>query len=154
MWSHCVVTSHYKISEYSLLLDYKLYLKKQFFDTKVKKLFKNKQRLAMQLMDEFMSVTETTYLLVDARYTSGKLMLRALSKEYYTIKRIKFNRVIRAKEFATFIRKEEACAVTAGDDIYYVYRYEGKISDLGNAAIIIFWSKADLSDYPINRHLY
>ncbi|GAE90982.1 hypothetical protein JCM21531_4650 [Acetivibrio straminisolvens JCM 21531] len=35
---HCVVTSHYKISEYSLPLNFKLYLKKQFFGQKVKKL--------------------------------------------------------------------------------------------------------------------
>lgn len=155
LWSHCVVTSHYKISEYFLSLDFKLYLRKQFFGTKAKKLFKNKQQLAMQLMDEFIPVTETTYLLVDAWYTSGKLMLHALSKGYHTIGRIKSNRVIYpggikacVKEFATFIRKEETCPVTAGDDIYYVYRYEGKINDLENAVILICWSKADFSDKP------
>ncbi len=155
MWSHCIVTSHYKISEYSLPLNFKLYLRKQFFGTKTKRLFKNKQQLAMQLMDEFVPVTETTYLLVDAWYTSGKLMLHALSKGYHTIGRIKSNRVIYpggiktgVKGFSAFISKEETCPVTAGDDTYYVYRYEGKINDLENAVILICWSKADLSDKP------
>ena len=155
MWSHCVVTSHYKISEYSLPLDYKLYLRKQFFGTKAKKLFRNKQQLAMQLMDEFIAATETTYLLVDNWYTPGKLILHALSKGYHTIGRIKSNRVIypggiktSVKEFATFIRNEETCPATAGDNIHYVYRYEGKINDLENAVILLCWSKADLSDKP------
>jgi len=155
MWSHCVVTSHYKISEYSLPLNFKLYLRKQFFGQKAKKLFKNKQELAMQLIDEFTPVTETTYLLVDAWYTSGKLMLHALKRGYHTIGRIKSNRVIypggiktNIKEFATHICSNETCIVTAGDDNYYVYRYEGKINDLENAVILICWSKKALSDTP------
>ncbi len=70
MWSHCVVTSHYKISDYSLPQNFKLYLRKQFFGNKANKCFKNKQELAMQLIDEFTPVTQTRYLLVDAWYTS------------------------------------------------------------------------------------
>ncbi|GAE90684.1 hypothetical protein JCM21531_4317 [Acetivibrio straminisolvens JCM 21531] len=61
MWSHCVVTSRYKISECSLPLNFKLYLRKQFFDKKVKKLFKNKQEQTMQPIDEFMPVAEIMY---------------------------------------------------------------------------------------------
>jgi len=155
MWSHCIVTSHYKISEYSLPLNYKLYLRKQYFGKKAKKYFKNKQQLAMQLIDEFVPATEITYLLVDAWYTSGKLMLHALRKGYHTIGRIKSNRVIypggiktNVKEFASFIRSNETCPVTAGDDTYYIYRYEGKINDLENAVILICWSKKNLSDKP------
>jgi hypothetical protein len=155
MWSHCVVTSHYKISDYSLPQNFKLYFRKQFFGNKAKKYFKNKQELAMQLIDDFVPVTETTYLLVDAWYTSGKLMLHALKRGYHTIGRIKSNRVIypggiktSVKEFSTFISKDETSLVTAGDDTYYVYRYEGKINDLENAVILFCWSKSDLSDKP------
>jgi len=63
MWSHCVVTSHYKVSEYSLPLNFKLYLRKQYFGKRANKYFKNKHQLAMQLIDEFVPVTKTTYLL-------------------------------------------------------------------------------------------
>jgi|UPI00003C8C68 hypothetical protein len=52
---------------------------------KAKKCFKNKQGLVMLLIDEFAPVTKTTYLLSDAWYTSGKLVLHALSTGYHTI---------------------------------------------------------------------
>ena len=156
MWAHCIVTSHYKISDYSMPLNYKLYLREQFFDKKAKRFFKNKQQLAMQLIDEFLPVTEVTYLLIDAWYTSGKLMLHALSKGYHTIGRIKSNRVIypagiktNVKEFSKLVSKEETCPVTAGNQTYYVYRYEGKINDLENTVILFSWSKKDLSDEPV-----
>lgn len=155
MWSHCIVTSHYKISEYSLPLNFKPYLRKQFFGKRAKKHLKSKHQLAIQLIDEFESVTENTYLLIDSWYTSGKIMLHALKRGYHTIGRIKSNRVIypggiktSVKEFSDLIRKNETCLVTVGDDKYYVYRYEGKINDLDNAVILICWSKADLSDKP------
>lgn len=155
MWSHCIVSSHYKVSEYSLPLNFKLYLRKQFFGKKAKRHFKNKHELAMQLVDEFTPATETTYLLVDAWYTSGKLMLHGLKRGYHTIGRVKSNRVIypfgiktSVKGFSAHIRKNETCPVTAGDNKYYVYRYEGKINDLENAVILMCWSKADLSDKP------
>jgi len=155
MWSHCIVSSHYKVSNYSLPLNFKLYLRKQFYGSKFKKLFKNKHELAMQLVDEFTPATETNYLLVDAWYTSGKLMLHALKRGYHTIGRIKSNRTIypfglkaSVKEFSNHIRKNETCPVTVGENKYYVYRYEGKINDIENAVILICWSKADLSDKP------
>ena len=109
----------------------------------------------MQLIDEFKPATEKTYLLVDAWYTSGKLMLHALKRGYHTIGRIKSNRVIypegiktNVREFSTFISKDETCPVAAGEDTYYVYRNEGKVNDLENAVILFCWSKSDLSDKP------
>jgi len=39
-------------------------------------------------------------------------------------------------------------SVAAGEDIYYVYRYESKTNDLENAVIPICWHEADLSDKP------
>lgn len=136
-------------------MDYKIYLKEENFGKKAKKHFKTKQQLAMELISEFKPVTEVTYLLIDAWYTSGKVILHALSKGYHTIGMIKSNRVIypqgikiSVKEFAKFVRKDETCPVTAGDTTYYVYRYEGKINDIENAVIPISWSKEDLSDTP------
>jgi hypothetical protein len=155
MWSHCIVSSHYKIADYSLPLHFKLYLRKQYFGSKAKRHFKNKHELAMQLVDEFVPASTITYLLIDAWYTSGKLMLHALRRGIHTIGRIKSNRVIypyglktSVKEFSKHIRKDETCPVTAGDNKYYVHRYEGKINDLENAVILICWSKADLCDKP------
>jgi hypothetical protein len=155
MWSHCIVSSHYKIADYSLPLNFKLYLRKQYFGSKAKRHFKNKHELAMQLVDEFVPASTTTYLLIDAWYTSGKLMLHALRRGIHSIGRIKSNRVIypfglktSVKDFSKHVRKNETYPVTVGDSKYYVYRYEGKINDLENAVILICWSKADLSDKP------
>jgi hypothetical protein len=154
MWSHCVVTSHYKVSKYSLPIGFKLYLRKQYFG-KATRRFKSKHDLAMQLIDEFIPASKATYLLIDAWYTSGKLMLHALKSGYHTIGRMKSNRVIypggiktSIKEFSGLIRKNETCPVTVGDDTYYVYRYEGKINDLENAVILSCWERPDLSDAP------
>lgn len=156
MWAHCIVTSHYKISEYSLPQGYKLYLRKEFFGKRAKKHFKNKQELAIDLINEFMPVTERTYLLLDSWYTSGKVMLHALSKGYHTIGRIKSNRVIypggiktSVKTFSQFIHKDETHPVTVDGIKYYVYRYEGKVNDLENTVILLSWTKEDLSDQPI-----
>lgn len=83
-------------------------------------------------------------------------MLHALSKGYHTIGRIKSNRVIypagiktNVKEFSKLVSKDETRPVTVGDQIYYVYRYEGKINDLENAVILFSWGKKDLSDDPV-----
>jgi hypothetical protein len=137
-------------------LNFKLYLRKQFLGKQAKKYFKNKQILAADLIDEFVPVTEITYLLIDAWYTSGKVMLHALSKGYHTIGRIKSNRVVypkdtktSVKEFARLVDISQTCPVTAGDETYYVYRYEGKINGFENIVVLISWNKKDLSDKPI-----
>lgn len=156
VWSHCLVTSHYKISEYSVPVNYKLYMREKFLGKQAKKYFRNKQVLALDLIDEFMPATETTYLLMDAWYTSAKVMLHALSKGYHTIGRIKSNRVMyqkdtktSAKDFAATINKNQTCPVTAGDETYYVYRYEGKINNFENIVVLVSWNKQDLSDKPV-----
>lgn len=155
-WSHCVVTSHYNISDYSVPLSYKLYLRKEFLGKKAAKRFRNKQELAMDLIDEFTPVTDVNYLLIDSWYTSAKVMLHALSRGYHTIGRVKSNRVIypagiktNLSDFAKFVDKFEAYPVTVGDDTYYIYRYEGKLNDLENAVILFSWDKKDLSCQPV-----
>lgn len=156
MWSHCIVTSHYHISEYSIPLNYKLYLRKEFLRKKAAKFFRNKQELAMDLIDEFVPVTDVTYLLIDSWYTSAKVMLHALSEGYHTIGRIESNRVIypggiktNLSNFAKLISKFETCPVTVGEETYYIYRYEGKLNDLENAVILFSWNKKGLSDQPV-----
>ncbi|ABS41728.1 hypothetical protein CFSAN001628_017669 [Clostridium botulinum CFSAN001628] len=49
-----------------LPLNFKLYLRKEVLGLKAKRLFKNKQKPAMFVTDDFASVTEINYLLIDA----------------------------------------------------------------------------------------
>ncbi|QUH18490.1 hypothetical protein HYG84_00275 [Alkaliphilus sp. B6464] len=86
----------------------------------------------MDLIDEFVTVTDVNYLLIDSWYISAKVMLHALSKGYHTIGRIKSNRVIypagiktNLSNFAKLISKSKTYPVTVGEDTYYIYKYEG-----------------------------
>lgn len=153
-WSHCLVTSHYKINDYSIPLDFRQYHRKES-SKKLSKKFLDKNELAMELINEFTPVTKNNYLLVDSWYTSAKILLHGLINGCYTIGRIKSNRVIypagiktNVKKFSSYIRTNETSLVTASNNKYYVYRYEGKLNDIENVVVLISWTKNDLSDNP------
>ena len=153
-WSHCLVTSHYKINDYSIPLDFGQYHRKES-SKKLSKKFLDKNELAMELINEFTPVTKNNYLLVDSWYTSAKILLHGLINGCHTIGRIKSNRVIypagiktNVKKFSSYIRTNETSLVTASNNKYYVYRYEGKVNDIENVVVLISWTKNDLSDNP------
>lgn len=153
-WSHCLVTSHYKINDYSIPLDFRQYHRKES-NKKLSKKFLDKNELAMELINEFTPVTKNNYLLVDSWYTSAKILLHGLINGCHTIGRIKSNRVIypagiktNVKKFSSYIRTNETSLVTASNNKYYVYRYEGKLNDIENVVVLISWTKNDLSDNP------
>lgn len=153
-WSHRLVTSHYKINDYSIPLDFRQYHRKES-SKKLSKKFLDKNELAMELINEFTPVTKNNYLLVDSWYTSAKILLHGLINGCHTIGRIKSNRVIypagiktNVKKFSSYIRTNETSLVTASNNKYYVYRYEGKVNDIENVVVLISWTKNDLSDNP------
>ena len=153
-WSHCLVTSHYKINDYSIPLDFRQYHRKES-SKKLSKKFLDKNELAMELINEFTPVTKNNYLIVDSWYTSAKILLHGLINGCHTIGRIKSNRVIypagiktNVKKFSSYIRTNETSLVTASNNKYYVYRYEGKVNDIENVVVLICWTKNDLSDNP------
>ena len=153
-WSHCLVTSHYKINDYSIPLDFRQYHRKES-SKKLSKKFLDKNELAMELINEFTPVTKNNYLLVDSWYTSAKILLHGLINGCHTIGRIKSNRVIypagiktNVKKFSSYIRTNETSLVTASNNKYYAYRYEGKLNDIENVVVLISWTKNDLSDKP------
>ena len=153
-WSHCLVTSHYKINDYSIPLDFRQYHRKES-SKKLSKKFLDKNELAMELINEFTPVTKNNYLLVDSWYTSAKILLHGLINGCHTIGRIKSSRVIypagiktNVKKFSSYIRTNETSLVTASNNKYYVYRYEGKLNDIENVVVLISWTKNDLSDNP------
>ena len=153
-WPHCLVTSHCKINDYSIPLDFRQYHRKES-SKKLSKKFLDKNELAMELINEFTPVTKNNYLLVDSWYTSAKILLHGLINGCHTIGRIKSNRVIypagiktNVKKFSSYIRTNETSLVTASNNKYYVYRYEGKLNDIENVVVLISWTKNDLSDNP------
>ncbi len=152
MWSDCIVTSHYKINDYSIPLNFKQYQRKEYIKNNPKK-FQDKQQFAMELINEFTPATKTNYLLIDSWYISAKILLHGLVNGCHSIGRIKSNRIIypsgikiNVSKFLKYINPNETRLVTAGNDKYYVYRYEGKLNGIENAVVLISWSKKDLSD--------
>ncbi|OOM58895.1 hypothetical protein CLOBI_37280 [Clostridium beijerinckii] len=82
-------------------------------------------------------------------------MLHGLVNGCHSIGRIKSNRVIYpagikigVDKFSKHIMPNKTSIVTAGNNKYYVYRYEGKLNDIENAVVLISWNKQDLSDNP------
>jgi hypothetical protein len=107
------------------------------------------------LINEFTPATKTNYLLIDSWYTLAKILLHDLVNGCHSIGGIKSNRVIYpagikigVSKFSKHIRLNETSIVTASNNKYYVYRYEGKLSDIENAVVLISWTKQDLSDSP------
>ena len=153
-WSHCLVTSHYKIKDYSIPLNFKQYHRKES-SKKLSKKFLDKNELAMELINEFTPATKINYLLIDSWYTSAKVLLHGLINGCHTIGRIKSNRVIyppgiktNVGKFSSYIKSNETSVVTASNNKYYVYRYEGKLNDIENAVVLISRNKQNLSDKP------
>lgn len=109
----------------------------------------------MELISEFSSATKTNYLLIDSWYTSSQILFHCLANGYHKIGRIKSNRTIypqgikiNVNEFSKYIISNETVLVTAINNKYYVYRYEGKLNDIENAIVLISWKKKDMSDKP------
>ncbi|CAG9701475.1 transposase [Clostridium neonatale] len=82
-------------------------------------------------------------------------LLHGLINGCHTIGRIKSNRVIyppgiktNVGKFSSYIKSNETSVVTASNNKYYVYRYEGKLNDIENAVVLISWNKQNLSDKP------
>lgn len=71
-------------------------------------------------------------------------MLHGLVNGCHSIGRIKSNIVIYASgikvgvnTFLKYINTNETSLVTASNNKYYVYRYEGKLNDIENAVVLI-----------------
>ncbi len=83
----------------------------------------------------------------------SKILFHGLVNGCHSIGRIKSNRVIYpagikigVDKFSKHIMPNETSIVTASNNKYYVYRYDGKLNDIENAVVLTSWSKQDLSD--------
>lgn len=157
IWSHCVVTAHLVSKEFSFAWNFRSYCRETYCEAHGLK-FKSKNDLAIELIKEYESPTEEqVYVLVDSWYTSKKLIDACAAKGYHLIGGLRVNRKIYPKgigikisEFASdFMRKSDTRSVTAGDHSYKLYTYEGKLSDIENAKVLLSWeNEFDSSKSP------
>lgn len=82
--------------------------------------------------------------MINSWYTSAKILLHGLVNDCHSIGRIKSNRIIYPAgikigfdKFSKHIRPNGTSLVTASNNKYYVYRYEGKLNDIENAVVLI-----------------
>ncbi|MCY6356207.1 IS701 family transposase [Clostridium sp. ZS2-4] len=145
LWSHCVVTSNLLIGDISIPLNYKTYLNEENC-TKYNKIFKGKTDIATEFITSFEkpSNCDKIYCLVDSWYTSQKLIDNTLMQGFHLIGALKSNRKIsplgismQLKEFAKYINPSTLDVVTVKGKEYRVYKYEGKVSKVENALVLI-----------------
>lgn len=145
LWSHCVVTSNFVVGDISIPLNYKTYLSEENC-LKHNKPFMGKSDIAVDFISSFEkpSNCDKVYCLVDSWYTSQKLVDSSLMQGFYLIGALKSNRKIsplgismQLKEFAKYIDPSTLDVVTVKGKKYRVYKYEGKVSKIENALVLI-----------------
>ena len=111
---------------------------------------KSKIKIVQDIADELPQAPVISYFLCDSWYTSAKVMDSFINKGFYTVGALKTNRIIypcgihqKVSDFALHLRKADPNVnlVTVGDRKFYVYRYEGELHDIPNAAVIISYPK-------------
>ena len=111
---------------------------------------RSKIQIACDIANELPPAPTISYFLCDCWYSCVKVMDAFLLKGFYTVGALKTNRVIfpsgirqRVSQFAQFLQKRDTNVnlVTVGKRQYYVFRYEGSLSDLEDAVVLISYPK-------------
>jgi len=157
VWSHCVVTSHVVSEGYSFAFDFRSYFRETFCQENGL-VFKSKNDLAVELINAYESPTdEQVYVLVDSWYTSKKVIDACSTKGFHLIGGLRSNRKIypagygiKISKFASdFISEKDLRSVTVDDHHYKMYLYDGHLSDMESATVLLSWTdKFDSNKTP------
>ena len=111
---------------------------------------RSKIQIVCDIAEELPPAPTVSFFLCDCWYSCAKVMDAFLLKGFYTVGALKTNRVIfpagirqQISQFAQFIHKSDTNVnlVTVDRRQYYVYRYEGCLSDLEDVAVLISYPK-------------
>ena len=111
---------------------------------------RSKIQLVCDIAQELPKAPVPSLFLCDCWYSCVKVMEAFLGKGFYTVGALKTNRVIfpsgirqQISQFATYIHKTDCnvSLVTVGKRQYYVYRYEGSLTDLEHAVVLISYPR-------------
>lgn len=87
---------------------------------------------------------------MDSWYPSASALQTSAERGFHVISGLKTNRIFSPqgirqslKNFASYISKSDTVLVTIGSSAYRVYRYEGKLNLLENAALLLCWKDGD-----------
>ncbi len=116
---------------------------------------RSKVKIVQEIAEELPVPPVVSCFLCDSWYTCSDIMDAFIKKGFYTIGALKTNRVLypcgikqKVSEFALHLRKTDAAVslVTVGSRSYYVYRYEGSLNGIENAAVLISYPKDAFHD--------
>lgn len=111
---------------------------------------KSKIQIVQEIAEELPVAPVISYFLCDSWYASAKIMDSFIRKGFYTVGALKTNRILypcgirqKASAFALHLQKTDqgVSLVTVGSRKFYVYRYEGELNDIPNAAVILSYPK-------------
>mgnify|MGYP003303775257 CR=1 FL=1 len=111
---------------------------------------KSKIQIIQEIAKELPVAPVVSYFLCDSWYTSAKVMDSFIRKGFYTVGALKTNRILypcgirqKTSAFALHLRKTDpdVSLVTVGSREFYVYRYEGKLNGIPNAAVLLSYPK-------------
>ena len=111
---------------------------------------RSKIQLVCDVAQELPEAPVPSFFLCDCWYTCIKVIEAFLAKGFHTIGALKTNRVIfpagirqQISQFTAYIHKTDrnVSLVTVGKRQYYVYRYEGNLTDFEHAVVLISYPK-------------
>lgn len=111
---------------------------------------RSKIQIVQEIAEELPAAPVISYFLCDSWYTTAKVMDRFIRKGFYTVGALKTNRILypcgirqKASAFALHLWKTDpdVSLVTVGSREFYVYRYEGELNGIPNAAVILSYPK-------------
>lgn len=111
---------------------------------------RSKIQIVQEIAEELPAAPVIFYFLCDSWYTTAKVMDRFIRKGFYTVGALKTNRILypcgirqKASAFALHLWKTDpdVSLVTVGSREFYVYRYEGELNGIPNAAVILSYPK-------------
>lgn len=111
---------------------------------------KSKIELACEIIQKVPLSKRPTYVLMDSWYPSASVLQTSTKQGFHVISALKTNRIFypqgirqSIKDFASYISKSDTDLVTIGSSAYRVYRYEGKLNLLENAALLLTWKNGE-----------
>ena len=111
----------------------------------------SKIQIVCDIAKELPEAPTSSFFLCDCWYSCVKVMEAFWAKGFHTVGALKTNRVIfpvgirqQISQFAAYIHKTDrnVSLVTVGQRQYYVFRYEGNLTDLEHAVVLISYPKA------------
>jgi len=107
---------------------------------------KSKIKMVCEIVAELPSPKGAAYGLCDSWFTNKDVINAHFKNGYHLIGALKTNRVIypkgfgiQIKDFVQYIEKNDVCLVTVNNSKYWVYRYEGNLNGIDNAAVLFCW---------------